>query len=36
MRSAVLCYNLKGTEKGKKIGMIFGFLKEPKKGKRSG
>ena len=26
MRSAVLCYNLKGTEKGKKIGMIFGFL----------
>ena len=26
MRSAVLCYNLKGTGKGKKIGMIFGFL----------
>lgn len=26
MRSTVLCYNLKGTEKGKKIGMIFGFL----------
>lgn len=26
MRSTVLCYNLKGTKKGKKIGMIFGFL----------
>ena len=26
MKSAVLCYHLKGTEKGKKIGMIFGFL----------
>lgn len=26
MKSVVLCYNLKGTPKGKKIGMIFGFL----------
>ncbi|QDW74578.1 DUF3783 domain-containing protein [Lachnospiraceae bacterium KGMB03038] len=26
MKSVVLCYNLKGTAKGKKIGMIFGFL----------
>lgn len=26
MRSTVLCYNLKGTKKGKQIGMIFGFL----------
>lgn len=26
MKSVVLCYHLKGTPKGKKIGMIFGFL----------
>lgn len=26
MRATVLCYNLKGTAKGRKIGMIFGFL----------
>ena len=26
MKSVVLCYNLKGTPKGRKIGMIFGFL----------
>lgn len=26
MRATVLCYNLKGTNKGRKIGMIFGFL----------
>lgn len=26
MRSSVLCYNLKGTKKGKQIAMIFGFL----------
>ncbi|MGN1267714.1 MAG: DUF3783 domain-containing protein [Dorea sp.] len=26
MKSIVLCYNLKGTAKGKKISMIFGFL----------
>ena len=26
MRATVLCYNLKGTTKGRKIGMIFGFL----------
>lgn len=25
-RSTVLCYNLKGTSKGKKITMIFGYL----------
>ena len=26
MRSVVLCYNLKGTAKGRKLAMIFGFL----------
>ena len=26
MKSTVLCYNLKGTKKGKQIAMIFGFL----------
>ena len=26
MRATVLCYNLKGTAKGRKIGLIFGFL----------
>lgn len=26
MKSTVLCYNLKGTKKGKKIVMIFGYL----------
>ena len=26
MRATVLCYNLKGTTKGRKIGLIFGFL----------
>ena len=26
MKSVVLCYNLKGTKKGKKIAMIFGYL----------
>lgn len=26
MKSSVLCYNLKGTKKGKQIAMIFGFL----------
>ena len=26
MRATVLCYNLKGTNKGRKIGMIFSFL----------
>lgn len=26
MKSSVLCYNLKGTKKGKQIVMIFGFL----------
>lgn len=26
MKSTVLCYNLKGTKKGKKIAMIFGYL----------
>lgn len=26
MKPTVLCYNLKGTKKGKKITMIFGFL----------
>lgn len=26
LRPTVLCYNLKGTKKGKQIGMIFGFL----------
>lgn len=26
MRASVLCYNLKGTKKGKQISMIFGFL----------
>ena len=26
MKSSVLCYNLKGTEKGKQIVRIFGFL----------
>lgn len=26
MKSIVLCYNLKGTKKGKQIAMIFGFL----------
>lgn len=26
MKSVVLCYNLKGTPKGRKLGMIFGFL----------
>lgn len=26
MKSVVLCYNLQGTAKGKKIKMIFGFL----------
>ena len=26
MRSIMLCYNLKGTKKGKKIAMIFGYL----------
>lgn len=26
MKPTVLCYNLKGTQKGKKITMIFGFL----------
>lgn len=26
MKSVVLCYNLKGTPKGKKLAMIFGFL----------
>lgn len=26
MKSIVLCYNLKGTAKGKKVSMIFGFL----------
>ena len=26
MRATVLCYNLKGTAKGRKFGLIFGFL----------
>lgn len=26
MKSSVLCYNLKGTKKGKQTAMIFGFL----------
>ena len=26
VRATVLCYNLKGTAKGRKIGLIFGFL----------
>ena len=26
MKSTVLCYNLKGTKKGKKVTMIFGYL----------
>ncbi|WP_049727463.1 DUF3783 domain-containing protein [Dorea sp. D27] len=26
MKSSVLCYNLKGTRKGKQIAMMFGFL----------
>lgn len=26
MKSTVLCYNLKGTKKGQKITMIFGYL----------
>ena len=26
MKASVLCYNLKGTKKGKQIAMIFGFL----------
>lgn len=26
MRQTVLCYNLKGTKKGRKLGMIFGYL----------
>lgn len=26
MRATVLCYNLKGTTKGRKIGIVFGFL----------
>ena len=26
VRATVLCYNLKGTTKGRKIGLIFGFL----------
>lgn len=26
MKSIVLCYNLRGTRKGKQIAMIFGFL----------
>lgn len=26
MKSIVLCYNLKGTKKGKQIAMLFGFL----------
>lgn len=26
MKSTVLCYNLKGTKKGQKIAMIFGYL----------
>ena len=26
MRQTVLCYNLKGTKKGRKLGMIFSYL----------
>ena len=26
MRSIMLCYNLKGTKKGRKIGMLGSFL----------